>query len=72
MTAAESLNTVSGIVGLAWLTRDEAMIVAGVRAVKQQGRGECYLKMDNARYITWSVKPDFGAVQALNMALDDG
>ena len=58
--------------GYCYLSQDEGHIIAGLRAVKQQGRGEVYVKIDAGKYVTWAVKPDFGNVAILNRLLDDG
>lgn len=55
--------------GLTWLSTDELVILTGVRFLKQQGRGEVYLKMHDGRYVTWNCKPDFGSAPALNFAM---
>ena len=58
--------------GYAFISEDEAHVIAGLRAVKQQGRGEVYLKYDGGKYVSWSGKPDFGNVSILNRLLDNG
>lgn len=64
--------TTEGVIcgsGLCWLSGDEMQLVAGIRAVKQQGSGEMYTKVQDGRYVTWNCKPDFGNPQILNIGL---
>ena len=51
------------------LTHDEAMLLGGLRVIKQQGSGDFLIKMESGRYTTWSCKPDLGNVTILNEAL---
>ena len=64
----EGPPTVSGVLN-AWLTPEEGLLVAGYRAIKQQGQGSVYLEFAQGRSTRWEVKPDFGGARTFNELL---
>lgn len=56
---------VSGMLN-AWLTSEEALLVAGYRGVKQQGQGTMYLELAQGKATRWEVRPDFGGAKTFN------
>lgn len=55
--------------GMVLLSPDEAMLVAGYRAVKQQQAGTLFVEFDKGFMVKCQIRPDYGNAKLFNIAL---